>query len=444
MLRSASARLAALYTAGFALAVVVLGWVVMATAQAALVQQFDARISADAEALEENAKSSSLADLAQAINARQLEPGALAYGLQTRTGQPAAGVLAGLHVPDGWSTPSIPDRDGLPDLFRVHAQPLPGGGRLLVGDDFDPVEDLSAVLLWRFSVALALVVLLGALGGLLMSRQAARRVGAITDTAEAIIDGDMSRRAPIHGAGDDMDRLAGVLNRMLDRIAYLMESLRQVSSDIAHDLRTPLTRLRQRLEALLSRADAASAGPLEAAIADLDSALETFAALLRIAQVESGLRRAGFREVGLDTIARNIVEAFAASAQDSGRQLDLETVAPVAIQGDAELLTQLVANLVENGIVHTPRGTRIRVRVTGSALEVSDDGPGVSEADRTRLFDRFYRPERSRSTPGAGLGLALVAAIARLHDATLELRDVRPGLAVRAVFKPFHPQSPAR
>jgi signal transduction histidine kinase len=264
-----------------------------------------------------------------------------------------------------------------------------------------------------------------------------RRLAAISGTAEAIIDGDLGRRVPVRGSNDDLDRLAITFNRMLDRIATLMESLKQVSSDIAHDLRTPLTRLRQKLEAGLAvPGDRAHA--LEGALVDLDSILDTFAGLLRIAQIESGARRAAFRSSDLSAIGHTVVEAFAPSAEDAQQTLRLEGDASVPVVGDPELLTQMLVNLVENALRHAGPGTDIRVTASrgesAATLAVIDNGPGVPSQDRERLFDRFYRLERSRSTPGSGLGLALVAAVARLHGAEVRLIAAEPGLEARVTF----------
>jgi signal transduction histidine kinase len=312
----------------------------------------------------------------------------------------------------------------------------------MVGDDIERIGALDGVLLRGFAFTLLGVVLIGTVAGFALGRDVQRRFGAISGVAEAIIDGDLARRVPVRGSNDEIDRLAATINRMLDRIADLMESLRQVSNDVAHDMRTPLTRLRQRLEA-------ASADParreeaVEMALVDLDAALETFAGLLRIAEIEGGARRAAFRTIDLMGPARLVVESFAPSAEDSGRRLTLAGDGPVTVEGDAELLTQLIVNLVENGLRHTPVGAHVRVVVAGGdgdpRLSVIDDGPGVPGAERARLFDRFYRLERSRSTPGSGLGLALVSAIAKLHGAQVALYDAAPGLEARATFPPPAP-----
>ncbi len=315
---------------------------------------------------------------------------------------------------------------------------LPSGDRLIVGDDDDRSEALQQTVLENFTWAFAGVVVLGFLGGFGLSRDVHRRLSAISGTAEAIIDGDLDRRVPARASDDDLDRLAATINRMLDRIAGLVQSLKQVSDDIAHDLRTPLTRLRQRLEAARSLPRAKMQEAIDGALGDLDGILDTFAALLRIAQIQAGVRRAGFRPVELVPLARTVVEAFAPSAEDAGQSLVLEASgASPAVDGDPELLTQMLVNLVENAMRHAGPTARIRVRVApspGRSLAVIDNGPGIPPAERERLFDRFYRLERSRSTPGSGLGLSLAAAVAKLHGADIQLLDAHPGLEVRVTF----------
>jgi signal transduction histidine kinase len=286
-----------------------------------------------------------------------------------------------------------------------------------------------------------LAAVLGISGGALLSRAFLRRVDAIARTAEAIIGGDLARRMPLRGTGDDLDRLASTLNRMLDRIGVLMESLRQVSSDVAHDLRTPLSRLYQRLEG--ARAHARSVAEYEsavdAALSEAEGLLETFSALLRIAQVEGASPRAGFRDVNLSAVTETVADAYRLDAEDADHQLTATIFPGITVSGDQELLTQALANLVENALRHTPSGTRIRVRLTGSSeagvlLAVEDDGPGAAAVDLPRLTDRFYRGERSRTTPGNGLGLSLVSAVAELHGAKLSVDAMEPGLRISLLF----------
>jgi signal transduction histidine kinase len=434
MFRSTSLRLAALYTSGFAVSVVLLGAITVLTTRAALSDQFDARVRAESNALVEEYRVEGLDGLIQAVKERDRTPGALDYGVLDAQGRPMAGRLAKTPAPLGWTiSRARPDREPV----RILTVALPEGRRLLVGDDDKHIEVLNNALLASFGWTLLGVVILGVLGGYALSRDVHRRLAAISGTAEAIIDGDLARRVPVRGAEDDLDRLALTINRMLDRIAALMESLKQVSNDVAHDLRTPLTRLRQRLEAGLAD-PAERSQALEGGLADLDSILDTFAALLRIAQIEGGARRAAFRPCDLAAIARTVVEAFAPSAEENRQSLTLAVDSARTVDGDAELLTQMLVNLVENALRHAGDGARIEVRVSGgegaAALSVTDNGPGVPPAEHARLFDRFYRLERSRSTPGSGLGLALVAAVARLHGAEVGLADAGPGLTARVVF----------
>lgn len=437
MFRSTALRLAFLYTAAFALAVVILGAITLLTTRASLRQQFDARIAAESAALKQEFRTEGLEGVVQAVRERDRTPGALDYGLDRASGQPLAGRLSGRRAPLGWSDLTMPSHGDEGETVRVLTTEFPGGYRLIVGDDDDRSEALQKTVLQGFAWAFAGIVVLGFLGGFGLSRDMHRRLAAISGTAEAIIDGDLERRVPTRASEDDLDRLAATINRMLDRIADLMQSLKQVSDDVAHDLRTPLTRLRQRLEAAQGLPPHEMEEVREAALQDLDGILETFAALLRIAQIQAGARRAGFRPVDLAPLARTVVEAFAPSAEDTGQSLALDVSASPSVDGDPELLTQMLVNLVENAMRHAGPKAHIRVRVAqspGRSLSVIDDGPGIPAADRERLFDRFYRLERSRSTAGSGLGLSLAAAVAKLHGADIQLLDAHPGLEARVTF----------
>lgn len=365
MFRSTSLRLAALYTTGFAIAVVILGAITLVSTRRALSDQFDGRIQAESSAMVLEYRSEGLEGVVEAVHERDRTPGSLDYGVQGPAGEPLAGGLAGIRAPMGWSVVR-PGPGAEREPIRLLTVASPGGPRLLVGDDEERIEALDEPLLRGFGTALLGVVVLGVAGGFALSRGVHRRLTAISATAEAIIDGDLARRVPLRGSDDDLDRLAQTINRMLDRIAALMESLRQVSNDIAHDMRTPLTRLRQKLEAGV--ADPADRGlALEGALADLDAILETFAALLRIAQIEGGARRAGFQRCDLSAIARTVVDAFAPSAEEASQALTLDGEVTVRVIGDAELLTQMLVNLVENGLRHTGPGAQIRVTVVHEA-----------------------------------------------------------------------------
>lgn len=443
MLQSSNTRLAALFTAAFALSVVLLGVVTLLSTDATLRRQFDSRVRAESTALVRELNTEGLEGVVRAVQERDRMPGGLDYGLFSPMGKPVAGRLAtrlAVQGPQpGWSSLKIVDWRGTPETIRVLTTPLPGGYRLLVGDDDEFSKALQGTLLRSFTWALAGVVVLGILGGWGFSVGMRRRLANMTGAAEAIIQGDLDRRMPVRGSADELDRLGVAFNRTLDRISALMDSLRQVSNDIAHDLRTPLTRLRHKLEATRTFADPAErAEAVESALRDVDAILETFSALLRIAQVEGGARRAGFRPVDLSTLGRTVVEAFAPSAEDAGQALTFEGEPELVVDGDRELLTQMLANLVENALRHAGADARIVVRVWrrggGGGLSVTDNGPGVPEPERAWVFNRFYRLERSRSTPGNGLGLALVAAVARLHGAIVSLADAGPGLDASIAF----------
>jgi signal transduction histidine kinase len=439
MFRSSTFRLAAHYTALFALAVMAVGAVTLLSMRSELTKLFDAGIQSEAHALSLEYGSEGLEAVVHAVRDRDFTPGHLNYGIEGPGRRPLAGRLAGRGLPAGWSDLKITAGDGADEHIRVLGVDLPDGNRLLVGDDIARNAALDGTLLRSFATAIIGVLLLGAAVGYALSRSVDRRMAAISDTAEAIIDGDLERRVPVRGSGDDLDRLATTFNRMLDRTATLMESLRQVSSDVAHDMRTPLHRLRGHLESgLMQRDDQGRVQAIQSAMTEMDAILDTFSALLRIAQIESGRRRAAFTPIDLAPLAAHVVEAFAPSAEEEGRVLALAGSQPAQVDGDPELLTQMLVNLVENALRHTPEGARISVDVRaspeGPRLSVTDDGPGIAPEERGRVFQRFYRLEASRTTPGSGLGLALVDAVARLHGARVELGDARPGLTAEVLF----------
>jgi signal transduction histidine kinase len=445
LLRTASFRLAALYVALFTISALVLGAAVFVAARSALQQQMTARIETEAAFLREEFRTGGLDHLLVVVQSRGRGSSALDYLVQDRVGTHLAGEMPmAPALQSGWVTVHIPEAsedNGRPERVRALVTDLGGGLLLAVGDDLRRIAEVEEAVATAFLWTVGVAALLGIGGGALLSRAFLARVDAISRTAEAIIGGDLTHRVPVRGTGDDLDRLAGTLNRMLDRIETLLESLRQISSDVAHDLRTPLSRLYQRLED--ARAHARSAADYETAIdgaaREAEGLLETFSALLRIAQVEGASPRAGFRDVDVSTVAEAVSDAFRPDAEEAGHRLSADVAPGIVVYGDQELLTQAVANLVENALRHTPAGTQISVRLFAdqgaeTCLMVEDDGPGVAEADLPRLTNRFYRGERSRTTPGNGLGLSLVAAVAELHGAKLCFEDARPGLRARLIF----------
>jgi signal transduction histidine kinase len=267
------------------------------------------------------------------------------------------------------------------------------------------------------------------------------QVDAITQTCERVISGKLNERIPVRGRGDEWDRLARAINEMLDRISSLLENLQQVSSDVAHDLRTPLTRLRNRLEAAREKSTGIVdySAAITSAIEDTDRLLSLFSALLRISQIEAGTRVQSFAAVGLSVLLERLFQIYLPVAEDCGHVLSRDLQQDLSIRGDAELLTQLFSNLIENALGHTPAGTRIRLAVAAvngdCVASVVDDGPGVPADDLGKVTRRFYRGSSSRSSAGHGLGLSLVAAIAQLHGAKLQLADAGPGLRVDLLFK---------
>lgn len=353
------------------------------------------------------------------------------YLLAGPDGQRIAGNLAGVPREPGWREGTIRLPAGSEAPVLMLAAHLPGGGALVVGRDLSAVRALEQRLVSVAGWVGAAVLLLGLAGGLLIGRSVARRAAAMEAALAAVQGGDLDRRLAVGRGGDEFDRLAARINATLDRLQSLMVALRGVTDDIAHDLRTPLTRLRQRL-------DAAAAAPTAEAIAaaqqEADALLDIFAALLRIAQVESGTQRAGFTKVDLSAIAQSVAEVYAPAAEERGQVLATEIAPGIAITGDPALLTQLLANLVENAVRHGRAGGRVVLGLTAGAIIVTDDGPGIPAPERDRVFRRFQRLDAARSTPGSGLGLALVRAVADLHGMAISLEDATPGLRVQVTL----------
>jgi signal transduction histidine kinase len=457
LLRTASFRFAALYVFVFAISALLLGGAVFLAARSSLERQMTAAVETEIIFLREEYRRGGLDRLLSTVEARSRDARALNYLVQGPDGLSLGGGIPPEAKPEaGWHVLAVPDEhdeDNQSEEVLALTTRLSDGLWLVVGDDRDRITEVEGAVAGAFVWTVGLAAFLGIGGGILLSRAFLARVDAIARTAEAIIGGDLARRIPVRGAGDDLDRLAGTLNHMLDRISALMDSLRQVSSDVAHDLRTPLSRLYQRLE---DARDHARSVPdyehaIDGALREAEGLLETFSALLRISQVEGASPRAGFRHLDFSVVADSIADAYRPDAEDGGRRLVSTVEAGIGLHGDQELLTQALANLVENAMRHTPTGSRIELRLFrrldgGSCLIVQDDGPGVLAEDLSRLTHRFYRGERSRTTPGNGLGLSLVAAVAELHGAALSVTNSNPGLRVALSFTPeagWNPQGRA-
>ena len=446
--RTATFRLALISAALSALSAVVLFGVIYWAMIGYATTQFDEEIIANTKALAAVAESGGLGALSQEIDRRThaRETHAGYYLLLGGEGHVLAGNLPSLPPRPGWhrvrrTERESEDRDSDGSTILGYGIVLPGGAFVLSGRNTQPLVELRELIVRAFGWAGGATVVLAIGTGFLVSGGFLRRVEAINRTAREIMGGDLKKRVPTRDSGDEMDRLAGNLNHMLDRIQTLMEELRQVSNDIAHDLRTPLAHMRQRLEDV--RHNATSVAEYETAVdramVDIDALLGTFNALLRIAQIEAGMRRAGFAEVDLSATFQNVANAYEPVAEHNAQTLTVAIPPGVTVRGDRSMLTQMLANLVENALHHTPPGTRIDLRLEdrpdGVIATVADTGPGVPENQREKVLQRFHRLDVSRSTTGSGLGLSLVAAVAQLHGISLSLADNRPGLKVVLKFQ---------
>ena len=320
---------------------------------------------------------------------------------------------------------------------------LPGGYNLLVGRDSSRFRPLEALFLYGLIGAIGILTLAGVLGGWVIRRALLSEVHRIRQTACAIVDGDFSRRLPVRGGSDELELLAQTVNRMLDQIEQLFHGVRDVSNAIAHDLRTPLAELRSRLEELVI----ARPGPepafaeIEAAVADVDRVIAIFNALLRLSEVDTGARRSGFVPVDLVRIASEVAEFYQPVAEVKGVNLVFQAEDAPMVAGDPLLLAQAISNLVENALKYGADGglVAITTRRVGLAVEVTvvDRGPGIAEDEKAKVAERFYRGDASRGTPGVGLGLSLVAAVARMHGGRLEFSDNHPGLRATLMLTPM-------
>jgi signal transduction histidine kinase len=360
------------------------------------------------------------------------------YGVIDKNSQLLAGSLNNFQPSEGWQTvmrtPSA-NKTGK-ELFYIKVMALPNNFWLGVGLDGEYIQKAGEAIIQAFTGGFVLVILLGAGGGLYISGAFLRKIESITNSTQAIIAGDLKHRLPVSKNRDELDNLALLLNQMLDKIGSLIENIQQVSNDIAHDLRTPVSHLKFRLENALTRNLTAEQYKERIAFAtqEVDTILDTFSAMLRISQIESGSRRSGFKTVNLSNIVVSVIDALHPVAEEQGKTIRADIGQDITLTGDKELLTQMAFNLLDNAILHTPGNTLINVslRSTGAQTEfiVADNGPGIAESYRLKVFQRFYRLEQSRTTPGNGLGLSIVAAIADLHGGTIALEDNNPGLKV--------------
>jgi len=439
-----SFKLSALYLLLFLCSFLSIGITVYLLTYHTLEQQLKSSIETEAIRLKTEYDSDGLSELKNEIDEVDGRGShtLLEYGVIDQNGNLIAGSLNTFQPSAGWQTVKRTpvSNKSVKELFYIRVMALPNNFWLGVGHDGEYIQKAGEAIIQAFIWGFVLVVFLGAVGGLYLSRAFLKKIDCITESTQAIIAGDMKHRLPVSKNRDELDNLALLLNLMLDKIGSLIENIQQVSNDIAHDLRTPISHLKFRLEEAV-RKDLSTEQHKERiayAIEEVDKILDTFSAILRISQIESGSRRSGFKTANLSQIVTSVTEALYPVAEEQGKIIHSDIDPDVTLTGDKELLTQLVFNLLDNAILHTPCNTKIKVslRSLGTQTEfiVADNGPGIAEAYRQRVFQRFYRLEQSRTTPGNGLGLSIVAAIADLHGGTIALADNNPGLKVEINF----------
>jgi len=452
LFRTTTFKLTLVYLTVFALfAAFLLGYFALNTRRL-ITEQITDTVNAEITGLSEQYRLGGIRRLVIVVDARARRPGSSLYLVTTFAGETLAGNVTSLAPGTldnpGWletqyrRLDETEGRDHPEHHALVRVFQLPGGFRMLVGRDLDERERLYHILLAAGRWSVAIVIVLGLAGGLFVTRRVLRRVDAMTETSKTIMAGDLGERLPVDGTGDELDRLAENLNIMLERIEALMHGLKEVSDNIAHDLKTPLTRLRNRSEEALrsAKSEGEYRAALEGTIEESDGLIRTFNALLMIARAESGQARDDMVEFDAAEIARDIGELYEPVAEQKGITLMVDADIAAPVNGNRELVSQALANLVDNAIkyakppVEPANGSaaEIVVRALNNGervmLSVSDNGPGIPEGDRTRAVERFVRLEQSRSQPGSGLGLSLAAAVARLHGGELILADNEPGL----------------
>lgn len=441
--RSTPFRLAVAFTILFAAAFVVVGAIVYRVMSGSIADQLDETVLQTYGVLAATYAEDDLEDLVAAVDSHaSLSPERdQVFALADAGGRKLAGNVEVLPPLAGFATVEASALGLTGDsTYRVYGGTV-GADRLLVGASYEETDELKTVVLVGFGWATLIAVALAIAGGVLLAARVQRRLDTIATTMSAVSQGTLAARIPLVGNGDDIDAVSSRVNDALDRLAHLVEGMRQVSSDIAHDLKTPLNRLQIVLEAASARPRGSDlSAELAEAQAEIARVNATFDALLRIAQIEAGARRARFTRVDLNEVVSNIAEVYREVAADDGKTLTVAlAAAPAVVSGDADLLTQLFANLVENALRHCPVGTAVFIGVSERdghlTAEVRDDGPGIPAAERDKVFRRLYRMDKSRSTPGSGLGLSLAKAIVDLHDAEIALDDAGPGLRVTVRFR---------
>lgn len=453
LVRTTAFKLSAVFLVVFALfAALILGYVSI-SARRLLEAQIVETLEAEVNGLSEQYRAGGIPRLVAVVDRRARQPGAFLYSVQGPLGQQIAGNVSGLP-PDVMARPGtretpyqrLDESGPVPQQSLARVFFLPGGFKLLVGRDLEERRRLEIVIRRASRLSLALILFVGLVGALLVARRVLRRIDGMTETTKRIMAGDLAGRLPVVGSNDELDRLAQNLNAMLERIGELMRGMKEVSDNIAHDLKTPLTRLKNSAEQALRTATTPDEyrAALERTIEESDGLIRTFDALLMIARAEAGNSTEGFTECDVGEVLTDVGELYEPAAEEAGAELVMAKPAPLLARANRELLGQAIANLIDNalkyGVPARSAGAQPAGRVTLGAertgdrirLVVADAGEGIPEADRIRVAERFVRLDASRGKPGSGLGLSLVAAIARLHGGHLTFEDGRPGL--RAVI----------
>jgi signal transduction histidine kinase len=452
LFRTTTFRLSLTYLALFSAAAIVAIAYIYWNTTVLLSRQLNQTIDAELKGLAEQYRAGGLEQLVRTVAERSGTPGNSLYLVADSEGRRLAGNLSAV-TPELWNSlgpvefvyrrpaaGGVENRLAFANVFR-----LPSGYRLIVGRDIEDRRELARMVRSAMLWGLGVMALFGIGGGYWVSRKLLARIDTLSDTTRTIMEGDLTGRLPINGSGDELDRLAESLNLMLARIEQLMAGLREVSDNIAHDLKTPLNRLRNRVEAALREpyGEPVYREALERTIEEADGLIKTFNALLSIARLEAGAGGENRETLDVSALLRDVAELYEPVAEERGLVLKAEAEAPILIRADRQLLGQAIANLIDNAIKYGTTGAADRraaaepdVEVSTSAkgsmaeIMVTDRGPGVPASDRERVLDRFVRLEASRSEPGSGLGLSLVAAVARLHGGSLRLEDNAPGLRV--------------
>lgn len=442
--RSTPFRLAMTFGMVFVIAFVITGFVTYRFLKQELLRELDASIMEIHALISSTYAPDDLEDLISTVNtyAQLNRADQRIFSVIDADGKETAGNFSGRRLPDGISNVSSEDVGLTGDIdYRVMSGMI-GDKRLIVGQSFDQTNRLENITFISFIWATALVIGLAVIGGVLLASRVQRRLDGIASAMASVSHGQLDARVPLHGNGDDIDTVSGQVNQALDRLSILMETMRQVSSDIAHELKTPLNRLKMQIETAVAAAERGhpDADALIGARDEVDQINATFEALLRISQIEAGARKTRFKEVDLTTLLTSVAEIYVDVAEDSLMILttSIDQFQPCLVFGDSELLTQMFVNLIENAIRHCPKGTRIEISLKQAGEQavatISDNGAGVPANERDKVFRRLYRLDKSRTTFGSGLGLSLVSAVADLHGGRVILADNNPGLRAEALL----------